>query len=143
MLSNSSKYALKAVLYLAVNSSESKKILAKNLSEPINVPPAYIAKLLQELAKKKIVSSTRGPNGGFYLNAENKNTSLIEIINAIDGENRLDSCLLSLHSCNSEKPCPLHQFAGPFKADLIHNLEQKTINDMVVDIKNKRSFLPL
>ena len=143
MFSNSSKYALKAVLYLAVNSSESKKIMAKNISEPINVPQAYIAKLLHELAKHNIVSSTRGPNGGFYLNEDNRQISLIEIINVIDGENRLNSCLLSLQNCNSSKPCPLHKFAAPFRTDLIKNLENKSINDMVLEIKNKQSFLPL
>jgi len=143
MLSNSSKYALKAVLYLAVNSNESNKILAKSISEPINVPQAYIAKLLQELSRHNIVTSTKGPNGGFYLNKVNRATPLIEIINVIDGENRINSCLLSLQNCNEEKPCPLHAFAGPFRSDLIKNLEEKTIQDLVIDIDQGKSFLPL
>ena len=143
MLSNSSKYALKAVLYLAVNSSESNKILAKNISAPINVPQAYIAKLLQELSRHNIVSSTRGPHGGFYINAQNRQTPLIDIITVIDGENRLNSCLLSVQSCNSEKPCPLHNFAGPFRTALIKNLEKNTIGDMAKDVKSGKSFLPL
>ncbi len=143
MFSNSSKYALKAVLYLAVNSDESKKILAKNISAPINVPQAYIAKLLQELSRHNIVSSTRGPNGGFYINAQNRETPLIDIITVIDGENRLNSCLLSVKNCNSEKPCPLHSFASPFRVDLLENLEKNTIGDMAKDIKSGKSFLPL
>jgi Rrf2 family protein len=143
MLSNSSKYALKAVLYLAVNSDESRKIMAKNISDPINVPQAYIAKLLQELSRHNIVSSTRGPNGGFYINTQNRETPLIDIVTVIDGENRLNSCLLSLHRCNNEKPCPLHRFAGPFRADFIKNLEKNTIGDMAKDVKSGKSFLPL
>ena len=143
MFSNSSKYALKAVLYLAVNSSESNKIMAKNISDPINVPPAYIAKLLQELSKHNIVSSTRGPKGGFYLNDANRAISLIEIINVIDGENRLNSCLLSLQNCDSDKPCPLHVLAGPFRTELLKNLESNTIEDMIKDINSGKSFLPL
>ena len=143
MLSNSSKYALKAVLYLAVNSDESRKIMVKNISAPINVPQAYIAKLLQELSRHNIVSSTRGPNGGFYINAQNRETPLIDIVSVIDGENRLNSCLLSLQNCNNEKPCPLHSFAGPFRTDLIKNLEKKTIGDMAKDVKSGKSFLPL
>ena len=143
MFSNSCKYALKAVLYLAVNSDESNKILAKNISEPINVPQAYIAKLLQELSRHNIVSSTRGPNGGFYINAQNRETPLIDIITVIDGENRLNSCLLSVQNCNSEKPCPLHSFASPFRADLLENLKKNTIGDMAKDVKSRKSFLPL
>ena len=143
MLSNSSKYALKAVLYLAVNSDESRKIMAKNISDPINVPQAYLAKLLQELSRHNIVSSTRGPNGGFYINAQNRETPLIDIVSVIDGDNRLNSCLLSLQNCNNEKPCLLHNFADPFRTDLIKNLEKKTIGDMAKDVKSGKSFLPL
>ncbi|MCP4975159.1 MAG: Rrf2 family transcriptional regulator [Maribacter sp.] len=143
MFSNSSKYALKAVLYLAVYSSESNKILAKNISEPINVPQAYIAKLLQELSRHNIVSSTRGPNGGFYINAQNREIPLIDIVSVIDGANRLNSCLLSVQNCNNEKPCPLHSFADPFRTDLINNLKKNTIGDMAKDIESGKSFLPL
>lgn len=143
MFSNSSKYAIKAVLYLAIHSSESKKIRVKNISEPINVPQAYIAKLLQELSRHSIVSSTRGPNGGFYLNDTNLKIPLIEIVNVIDGGDRLNSCLLSLHNCNSQKPCPLHNFAEPFMTALITHLKQNTIEDLARDVKRGKSFLPL
>ena len=69
MLSNSSKYAIKAVLFLALNTNDNKKVMVKDISEPINVPQAYIAKLLQELSRKQIISSTRGPKGGFYFDS--------------------------------------------------------------------------
>lgn len=143
MFSNSSKYALKAVLYLAINSSESNKIMAKNISKPINVPQAYLAKLLQELSRHNIVSSTRGPNGGFYLTDENRKVALFEIVNVIDGDNRLNSCLLSLNNCDTEKPCPLHELASPFRVDLLENLAKNTIEDMAIDVQKGRSFLPL
>lgn len=143
MFSNSSKYALKAVLYLAVNASETNKIMAKNISGPINVPQAYISKLLQDLTRQGIVSSTRGPNGGFYLNEENLKTPLINIITVIDGENRLNSCLLSIQNCNSTNPCPLHHFAASYRTHLLEKLESSTIHDMVEGIRSKTSFLPL
>ena len=54
MVSNSSKYAIKGVLFLALHSNEENKIAVKDISEPINVPQAYIAKLLQELSRENI-----------------------------------------------------------------------------------------
>ena len=143
MLSNSSKYALKAVLFLAINSDEDKKVMAKHIAELINVPQAYIAKLLQELVKQNIISSLKGPKGGFYLNKSNRQEPVIKIIKAIDGEKRLVNCLLSLEKCNEEKPCPLHKIANPTRSKLIHNLKSKSINDLALDIKNGDSFLPL
>ena len=73
MFSNSSKYAIKAILFLALNTNEKKRITIREIAEPINVPQAYIAKLLQELSRQNVISSARGPKGGFYLNEENSN----------------------------------------------------------------------
>ncbi len=143
MLSNSSKYALKAVLYLAIHTSSENKILARDLASLINVPPAYIAKLLQELVRKNLAHSEKGPHGGFYLDELNKNEPVINFIYAIDGEDKLNSCLLGLSHCNHLNPCPLHHLANPMRDALLNNLKHKCINDLVIDIKNGKSSLPL
>ncbi|WP_298493393.1 Rrf2 family transcriptional regulator [uncultured Algibacter sp.] len=143
MLSNSSKYAIKAVLYLAINSNEEKKVTVKDISTPINVPQAYIAKLLQELVKADIISSTRGPKGGFYLNEVNKNQPVINILNVIDGEKRLTSCMLSLEKCKEEKPCPLHNILSPSRKKITHLLHLKSIKDLATEVQLGNAFLPL
>ncbi len=143
MLSNSSKYAIKAVLYLALNANEENKIVVKDIAKPINVPQPYIAKLLQDLSRKNVISSTRGPKGGFYLSEKNKSTTVIEIIHAIEGESRLDSCLLSLENCNSEKPCPLHHIAYALKTKLLENFKSRTIADLALKVKKGEAALPL
>ncbi|WP_044397493.1 Rrf2 family transcriptional regulator [Lacinutrix sp. Hel_I_90] len=143
MFSKSVKYALKAVLFLAVNSNEKKKVMVKDLAKPINVPQAYIAKVLQELSKQKIISSTRGPNGGFYLDKNNREQSILSIIYAIEGEQKMTNCLLNLKECNAAKPCPLHHLANPSREALINNLKNKTIRDLASDIKSRIAFLPI
>lgn len=143
MISNSSKYAIKAVLYLAVNSNQQQKIMAKDIFEPINVPQAYIAKLLQLLVKKKLISSTKGPKGGFYLTNENRAQSIMKIINVIDGEQKFNTCMLSLKACDIANPCPLHKSISPAKSILVQNLQNKTINDLALDVKSGNAFLPL
>ena len=143
MLSNSAKYALKAVLYLAVHSSEQKKIMIKDIAKPINVPQAYIAKLLQELSKKEIISSTRGITGGFYLTELNIKQPVMNVIFAIDGSYKMNSCLLSLENCNEHVPCPLHHIAYPMRAQLIKSLNSKSIEELAEEIKTGITFLPL
>ncbi|WP_166967383.1 RrF2 family transcriptional regulator [Yeosuana marina] len=143
MISNSSKYAIKAVLFLAIHSNEENKIMVKDIAEPINVPQAYIAKLLQELAKRKLISSTRGPKGGFYLSSEDKERNVMDIISVIDGEKKINSCLLSLERCNSSNPCPIHHLANQSRIVLIENLKQNSINELALDVKNGKSKLPL
>jgi Rrf2 family protein len=131
------------VLYLAVNSSEEKKIMIKDIAEPINVPKAYIAKLLQELAKRKVISSTKGPKGGFYLSKENRKRTVVDIIDVIDGEERIHTCLLSLHQCDSTNPCALHHLVFKEKQIIEENLSKTTIAELSRHIAEGRSVLPL
>ena len=72
MLSNASKYAIKAILYLAENSNSKNKISVKDITKVLDVPSPFLAKILQQLVKSKLISSTKGPNGGFYLDDKNK-----------------------------------------------------------------------
>jgi Rrf2 family iron-sulfur cluster assembly transcriptional regulator len=143
MLSNSTKYAIKAALYLAVNSSEKKKIRIKDIAEPINVPKAYIAKILQDLSKKNLVSSTKGPKGGFYLSNENRQIKISQIIDAVDGEERINSCLLSLGECNSDNPCSLHHLVYKEKQKILRNFNITSLEMLSRHIKEGKSVLPL
>lgn len=143
VFSNSSKYAIKAVLFLALHSSDKRKVMVKDISEPINVPQAYIAKLLQQLVKENIVSSTRGPKGGFYLNEDNLNRSILSIVNIIDGDRKLNACMLSLETCNEEKPCPLHNTLNVYRNEVLKNLKSKTVKELALEVKERRAFLPL
>ena len=143
MLTNSSKYALKAVLYLSLHTDETKKIQVKEISDNIEIPRAYTAKLLQALSKRGIISSARGPKGGFFVDEKNKRQSLMSVIEVIDGKQKLENCMLGLSDCDEEKPCPLHFYISHSRAQLLHTLENKTIEELAIDLKDKKSFLPL
>jgi len=101
--------------------------MVKDSAVPINVSKDYITKLLQQLAKRHIISSTRGLKGGFYLNENNINATITDIVNVIDGEKRLLSCLLILKGCNSLNPCALHHLMFNEKQIIQENLAKTTI----------------
>ncbi|MBT8282909.1 MAG: Rrf2 family transcriptional regulator [Muriicola sp.] len=141
MLSNSSKYALTAVLYLAEQTDETHKKMVKDLSIPTQIPKAYLAKLLQQLSKHKIISATKGPKGGYYLTEENKNLPVYSVIETIDGTQRLEACVLGIDECNSEHPCPLHEYVYPTRTVLLHTLKKMTIGDLAKKLDEGASFL--
>lgn len=143
MFSNSAKYAIKAVLYLAVKSSEENKIIINDIAKPINVPKHYIGKILQDLSRKHIVSSSKGPKGGFYLNSFNRQTTVFDIIEAVDGEERISSCLLSLNQCNKDNPCALHSEIYEKKLDITMSLKNLSIDFLAKQIEQGKSVLPL
>ncbi len=92
MLSKSSTYAIRGVLYLALNSNEMQKYSPKEIALAIAVPAPFLAKTLQELTKRNLISSVKGRNGGFYLTEENKQNTLISIVDSIDGLNKFQNC---------------------------------------------------
>lgn len=142
MFSNSVKYAINAVLYLAIHTKGSEKILARDIGEAIPVPKAYVAKLLQDLVRHNIISSTRGPKGGFFLTEANRKIPIIRIVELIDGEDIFTSCVLGLSQCNDAKPCPLHDKISPYRWSLLTSLEYNTIQDFANEIIESKSYLP-
>ena len=71
MFSKAAEYAIRATLYIAQKSSEEKKLGIAEIAKAIDSPKSFTAKILQLLTKNnKIISSSRGPNGGFYLSPQ-------------------------------------------------------------------------
>lgn len=130
MLSKSSKYAIRAVLFIANKSTKQKKIGSREIAISLKIPAPFLAKTLQELTKKEILSSIKGPNGGFYLTETNKLKSLFDIIACVDSTNKFEECFLGQLECNDDKPCVVHHIYKPFKLELIKKLKTKSITEM-------------
>lgn len=143
MLSRASKYAILSTLFLAEHASEEKKISVKVIAESIDVPSPFLAKLFQQLVRGKIISSTKGPNGGFYLTENNGQRNVLDIIENIDGLTRINDCFLGLNECDSENPCPVHFIVEPFKDNILGKFRDKTIIEFAKEISETGRVLTL
>lgn len=133
MLSKSSKYAIRAVLFITNNTNVKKKMGSKQVANALKIPAPFLAKTLQELTKEGIISSIKGPHGGFYLSKQNGEKSLFDIIDCIDGVHKFEECFLGQLECNDQKPCVVHHIYKPFKNELIDKLKTKTILEMATE----------
>lgn len=129
MLSKSSKYAIRAVLYLTLNSSEEKKFSPLQIADEINIPAPFLAKTLQQLTKHRLISSAKGRNGGFYLTNDDKQNTIISIIECIDGQDKIVECFLGLPTCSDENPCAIHHLVAPMRNNLVDELTNNTIEE--------------
>jgi len=136
MLSKSSQYAIRAVLYLSLNSNEEIKYSPKKIAKAIEIPAPFLAKTLQELTKRNLISSIKGRNGGFYLTEVNRQNTLISIVDSIDGMHKFQECLLGLTVCSNENPCSLHHVIAPLRKKIVEELTFKTIDDLSKEIMN-------
>ncbi len=143
MLSNACKYAIRSILYLAIYTDENNKIGVKKIAAELETPQPFLAKLLQQLTRNGLVSSTKGPRGGFYLSEKDINNTVWDIIKNIDGTTKFDQCFLGLSKCGDENPCPVHFIVSPFKKSILENFEDKTIAQYVEEIKRTGKVISL
>ncbi len=143
MLTNACKYAIRAILFLGMHTDETKKIGVKKIAEDVDIPQPFLSKLLQKLTRNNLVSSTKGPNGGFFLNKRNKQNSVWDIIVCIDRKNKFDHCFLGLPKCSDENPCPVHFIVSPFKQNILESFKDKTIAEFVNEIEKTGKVIAL
>lgn len=124
MLSHSSKYAIKAIHFISKNGSSNKKLRSVEISQSTNIPKPFLSKLLKQLALLEIISSSKGPNGGFFLTEEQLQRTVLDIIVAIEGKDRFHQCVLNIDACNAEMPCPIHELVFKEK-DALRNAIKK------------------
>lgn len=106
MLSQTVEYALRAVTYLAAAPTESRNV--EQIAEATHVPASYLAKVMQQLVREKLVSSRRGVGGGFTLTRPPEKLRILEIVQAVDPIHRIDTCPLGL-AAHGKRLCPLHR----------------------------------
>lgn len=147
MLSHTSKYALRALIYLARFSEKGKMIGIKKISEDLNLSGPFLGKILQYLVKEGLLVSVKGPNGGFNLAKDPGKITLWDVVVTVDGEGFFTNCLLGLNPCHDSDPgrpvCPVHRKYTQLRkqiTDFYKETSLKTINN---DIEKFDDFIKL
>tara|TARA_R110001592_G_scaffold71389_6_gene218312 strand:+ start:6400 stop:6834 length:435 start_codon:yes stop_codon:yes gene_type:complete len=142
MFSKTCEYGLRAAIFIAQESKVNKKVSISAISDAIDSPQAFTAKILQQLTKHKIIQSIKGPHGGFFIDEKNlKTVALSNIVQVLDGDSIYTGCGLGLHKCNDKKPCPVHFKFIDIRENLKKMLESTTLLELSEDINLRDSFL--
>jgi len=134
MFSKACEYALRATIYIAQKSSEEKKIGIDEIAKAIDSPQHFTAKILQFLSRGDVISSIKGPNGGFFITTKQKRLPVRAVLHALAENTVLEKCVLGLNECSEMKPCPMHAKYKLIKQQLIELFESKTIDHLANDI---------
>lgn len=140
MFSKSCEYALQSVLYIALHQDEGLVGLNR-ISDTLNIPKHFLSKILQRLVKAKILTSTKGPNGGFVLKKNPEKIYLMTIVDIIDGSDIFDKCGIGLKRCNDKDPCPIHFKYKIVKSKIKKLLTEKSLAQHAKDIVKGRSIV--
>lgn len=129
MFSQTQEYALRAVIWLA-NHIDEGPIGNVRIAAETAVPPSYLSKVLQALARTEILSSRRGVGGGFQLTRPPEELTVLEVVNAVDPIRRISTCPLRLKTHGSHL-CPMHARLDSAMALVEDALGQSTIRDIM------------
>lgn len=142
MFSKACEYGIKASIFIAKNSQEGRRVSPKEISEEINSPQAFTAKILQALVRHHVIKSVKGAHGGFEIDKDLiSSVKLAHIVAAIDGDAVYKNCGLGLETCNANHPCPVHYKFVAIREGLKNMLENTNLEELALEIKTGVSFL--
>jgi Rrf2 family iron-sulfur cluster assembly transcriptional regulator len=134
IFSRQCEYALQAVLYLALKPA-GKMTSIKELTRALKIPYHFLGKIVQDLTRKGLLTSRKGPTGGFALDMPAKDITLFHIVDAIDGAAFTSSCVLGFPECSGKNPCSVHEQWAHLREGVYQMLVRRNIADMARAMK--------
>lgn len=142
MFSNSCEYGLRAIIFIAQQTTPKHKVSLSTISAEINSPQAFTAKILQKLTRNNIVKSVKGPYGGFEIEKDKLETiTLRDVVDIFDGKTIYTRCGLGLTQCNENSPCPVHHKFVKIREELKNMLENTTLLGLLQDLDSNLLLL--
>jgi len=106
-ITRAADYALRVSIHLA-SLPPGVKAQRSELAKATGAPDSFLSKVLQRLVQSGLVSSSRGATGGFELAWGQKDLTVLDVVEAIEGRTQLNVCLSDGPSCDRKSWCPAH-----------------------------------
>ena len=137
--SRSAEYAIRAFMHLATV-APGKYAMVKHIAETSDIPTHFLAKILQQLARKGFLRSSKGPTGGFALRKPAEEITMIELVESIDGLTDYRRCPGGMTECNDDQPCGMHDSWKALRDRIMEYLERTSIAELAAarDLKVKQ-----
>lgn len=133
MFSKTFGYALRGVLYVAMQSDEKKRIQLDEIAEKLSVSRHFLGNVMKKLVKAGVLNSMKGPYGGFCVNDKTKKLTLFRLKEITGEVEDVDVCVLRLRKCNSANPCPMHNQVESLREKWQQLLASTTIDQLLMN----------
>ena len=141
MISKACQYGIRAAIFIASRHNDGIKLNIKQIACEVDAPEAFTAKILQVLNKHHIITSLKGPYGGFFIEEFQLEQPVINIVNAIDGMSVFRECGLGLKQCSASHPCPMHDQYKIARDVLQNAFQQTSIRHLALQVNEGSSFI--
>lgn len=141
MFSKTFGYAIRAVVYVAQNGQNGRKLGLAEIAEQLEIPQHFLGKIMQDMVKHGILGSAKGPSGGFFANDRTLGIPIFEVLKITDGSRVFETCALGIKQCNSQRPCPLHGDFAACRNGMQQVFSEKTIGALTDKVVAGAAFL--
>ncbi len=140
LYSKTCEHAIRALAYVAGRPTGTLCLVA-DIAESEDMPRAFTSKILRDLVRAGMLTSARGPGGGYALARDPVDIRLIDIKRIIDGSDHLDRCAVGLEMCSDYAPCPLHDEWEQIRVQLRTHLSEMNLSTMGGNVRRKLEAL--
>ncbi len=116
-LTRASEYAIRCILFLATREPD-EVVSRRTISQEMDIPTQFLSKIAQRLAHGGLIEIRQGAKGGYRLSRRPEDISLLEVIEAVEGQIFLNQCLMRPDSCQRTPLCPVHRVWERARDDL-------------------------
>ncbi|MGE5607878.1 MAG: RrF2 family transcriptional regulator [Bacillota bacterium] len=139
IFSSSTEYAIRGLSELAGRNADGP-VMLDELVAGTDLPRDFLAKVFQKLVHGGVLRSAKGRGGGFSLARPAHEITLMNIVEAIDGPQIFDRCVVGLEKCNDQMPCPQHDLYKPIRQRLKDYMLTTTLADLAASLKAKQTW---
>ena len=133
LIKRNTGYGLRALLHMAANPDVDAST-AEELAEVADTSTDFMHKIMRSLKEAGIVAAKRGPAGGFRLKRDPHDVTVLEVVNAIQGEFRVNRCVIGLGVCPRSGECPLRPTWLRIQQELEDGLGAQTIGEIAARV---------
>jgi len=126
--SKTASYSLNILSYMATN--EDVPMSAAILREKLSIPYPYLRQILTNLSRNNFIKSTRGRSGGFSFSRQISTIYLADIIDATDGMESMNKCILGFNPCPFNNECSMHSVWESTRKNIIKVLKETSLADI-------------
>jgi len=139
MFSSPTEYAIRGLSEMAMRGDD-QRVMLDDLVAGTNLPRDFMAKVFQRLVHAGLLRSAKGRGGGFSLARPAHQITMMQIMEALDGPQTMDRCVVGLEKCNDHMPCPQHDLYKPIRQRLKDYLNTTTLADLGASLKAKLAW---
>ena len=121
-----------AIHFIAAHGDDGA-VSAKRIAEEFRIPPERLAKILQRLAKKKLIASHNGPKGGYVLTRPSSQITVGQVVRALEGPLSVVSCMTQHDDCPQFARCNLRGPVQKVQAGITHVLDSMTLAELTAE----------